>query len=157
VTDEETLPNPASIESLTRRPARNRLLTIIVALALIAAAFYGGNFAFHKIRSANPAQISGAPFAMQTVNGLAVNLIAAQGQLRQGDNEVRIEFRDSSGGLVDVGEVKFDTDMNMPGMVMHSGANIERTSTPGQYRAKIKIDMAGDWAAKVSYEGPQGK
>jgi len=41
-------------------------------------------------------------------------------------------------------------------MQMHSGATIERTNTPGRYRAKIKIDMAGDWNAKISYEGPRG-
>ena len=47
--------------------------------------------------------------------------------------------------------------MNMPGMQMHSGGTIERTNTAGRYRAKIKIDMAGDWNAKLSYDGPKGK
>jgi hypothetical protein len=48
-------------------------------------------------------------------------------------------------------------DMNMPRMQMHSGSTIERTNTPGRYRAKIKIDMSGDWSAKISFEGPRGK
>jgi hypothetical protein len=26
--------------------------------------------------------------------------------------------------------------------------------TPGRYRAKIKPDMAGDWIAKLSFNGP---
>ena len=68
-----------------------------------------------------------------------------------------IEFRDGEGQLVDVGNVKFDMDMNMPGMQMHSGGKIERTNTPGRYRVKIKIDMSGDWNAKISYEGPHGQ
>ena len=68
-----------------------------------------------------------------------------------------IEFRDRNGQLVDVGKVKFDMDMNMPGMQMHSGGTIERTNTPGRYRAKIKIDISGDWSAKISFDGPHGQ
>jgi len=47
-------------------------------------------------------------------------------------------------------------NMNMPGMQMSSGGTIERTNTPGRYRAKIKIGMSGDWNAKISYEGHRG-
>jgi hypothetical protein len=53
--------------------------------------------------------------------------------------------------------VKFDLNMNMPGMQMHSGGSIERTNTPGRYRAKIKIDMSGDWNAQISFDGPRGQ
>ena len=68
-----------------------------------------------------------------------------------------IEFRDRNGQLADVGNVKFDLNMNMPGMQMSSGGSIERTSTPGRYRAKIEIDMSGDWSAKISFDGPHGQ
>ena len=44
----------------------------------------------------------------------------------------------------------------MPGMQMHSGGAIERTNTPGRYRAKLKIDTSGDWNAKLAFDGPQG-
>jgi hypothetical protein len=44
----------------------------------------------------------------------------------------------------------------MPGMQMHEGATVQRTKTPGQYRATIKPDMAGDWIAKLSFNGPRG-
>jgi len=57
-----------------------------------------------------------------------VNLVNREGGLRQGDNEVMIEFRDRNGQLVDVGNVKFDMDMNMAEMQMHSGGSIERTN-----------------------------
>jgi len=70
---------------------------------------------------------------------------------------VMIEFRDRNGQLVDAGNVKFDLNMNMPGMQMSSGGTIERTNTPGRYRAKIKIDMSGDWNAKIAFDGPHGK
>ena len=33
---------------------------------------------------------------------------------------------------------------------------IEPTAKPGQYRAKVKPDMAGDWTAALHYEGPRG-
>jgi flagellar hook-associated protein FlgK len=73
------------------------------------------------------------------------------------ENEFLIEFRDTNGELVDVGTVKFALDMNMPGMVMHDAATVKATSTPGQYRASVKPDMAGDWTVKLEYEGPRGK
>jgi YtkA-like len=47
--------------------------------------------------------------------------------------------------------------MNMPGMVMHSGSDVAKTSTPGTYRAKIQPQMAGDWAVKLSWNGPAGE
>jgi len=53
-----------------------------------------------------------------------------RGSLRQGNNEVLIEFRDRNGQLADVGNVKFDLNMNMPGMQMSSGGTIERTIRP---------------------------
>jgi hypothetical protein len=83
--------------------------------------------------------------------------MAPAGQLQKGDNNVLIEFRDSDGQLVDVGDVNFTIDMNMPGMVMHGGGLAQRTGTAGQYRAKVRADTAGDWSAKISYDGPRGK
>jgi hypothetical protein len=55
-----------------------------------------------------------------------------------------------------LGDVKMEANMNMPGMQMHEGATIQRSGTPGQYRAKNKPGMAGDWTAKLSYEGSRG-
>jgi hypothetical protein len=47
--------------------------------------------------------------------------------------------------------------MNMPGMRMQRGGTAQRTGTAGQYRAKVKADMAGDWNAKISFKGPRGE
>src|SRR5206468_5119052 len=136
------------------REIRQRALRWIALIGVIIALFYAGNFLWKKLPTR---KISGAPFATQTVNDLTVNFIHPQGQLRQGNNEILIEFRDRNGQLVDAGNVKFDLNMNMPGMVMHSGSTIERTNTPGRYRAQIKIDMSGDWNAKISFDGPHEK
>jgi len=100
----------------------------------------------------------GAPFATRTVNGLTVNFYHPEGGLKFAMNEVVIEFRDAARNVpVDVGTVKFDLDMNMPGMVMHSGSTITPAGEPGRYRAKIKPDMAGDWTAQLHYDGPRGQ
>ena len=68
-----------------------------------------------------------------------------------------IEFRDRNDQFVDMGNVSFTINMNMPGMQMQGGGAVQRTGTPGQYRAKVKADMAGDWNARISYDGPRGK
>ncbi len=68
-----------------------------------------------------------------------------------------MESRDRNGHRVDVGDVNFTIDMNMPGMTMHGGGPAQRTGTTGQYRAKVTGDMAGDWNAKVSYDGSRGQ
>jgi len=99
----------------------------------------------HRCRHCHPA------------NRLSATLSAPGGQLRQADNEVLIDFRNAAGELEDAGTVKLEIDMHMPGMVMHGGGPAEPTATPGQYRAKLKPGMAGDWTAKLSFDGPAGK
>jgi Cu(I)/Ag(I) efflux system membrane protein CusA/SilA len=136
------------------RENRQRVLRWLAIIAAVLALFYAGNFVWQKIR---PHRILGTPFATQTVSGLTVNFIHPQGQLRRGDNEIVIEFRNAQGQLVDVGNVNLKLDMNMPGMQMHSGATVEHTRMPGQYLAKIKIDMSGDWNAKLFFQGSYGQ
>jgi len=138
--------------------SRRRRPWLIIVLLFVVAIGVGGFFAWQKFgRGASGETNSGTPFAMQKVKDLSVNFFHPKGPLQNAMNDVLIEFRDStSGELVDVGAVKFDLDMNMPGMVMHSGATIEATGTPGQYRAQIKPEMGGDWMATLHYEGPHG-
>jgi Cu(I)/Ag(I) efflux system membrane protein CusA/SilA len=140
----------------TSRPRRSRLMVVLLMAIVLGT---GGFFAWQKFgHGSSGGTISGAPFAMQKVKDLTINFIHPKGQLQKTMNDILIEFRDSaSGELVDVGTVKFDLDMNMPGMVMHSGATIETTRTPGRYHAQIKPDMGGDWTATLYYEGPHGE
>ena len=91
------------------------------------------------------------------MNDLTIKLMAPAGQLQKGDNNVLIEFSNSDGQLVDVGDVSFTIDMNMPGMMMQGGGPAQKTETTGQYRANVKADMSGDWNAKISFDGPQGQ
>jgi hypothetical protein len=92
-----------------------------------------------------------------SINDLTVRVSDRDGKLRQGDNETTIEFRDAKARLVDVGKVNLQIDSNVPGTQLHREVVVERTATRGLYRAKIQVDMSGDWNMKISYDGPHGK
>jgi hypothetical protein len=47
--------------------------------------------------------------------------------------------------------------MDMPGMQMNAGGTVTPSGSPGLYRVKINPSMAGDWNAKVSWQGPKGQ
>src|SRR5438445_1667250 len=136
------------------RQMGQRFLTWAALAIGVLVVFYAGNFAWQKLR---PTRISGAPFITQAVNDLTVSLVNRERGLRQGNNEVMVEFRDRNGQLVDFGKGILNINMNMPGMQMQGGGAAERTGTPGQYRARVKADMAGDWNAEISFQGPHGK
>jgi Cu(I)/Ag(I) efflux system membrane protein CusA/SilA len=157
------LPDPQGPESQVAAleaqsdPPRRRLYPWVFLLVLAAAA---GIYSWTQ-RSKLPPEAamvsSGTPFATRTEGGLTVGLYHNEGGLRLAENEVLIEFRDAaSGAPVDVGRLKFALHMNMPGMVMTSGATISPAGGIGRYRAKIKPDMAGDWTAQLKYDGPHG-
>jgi uncharacterized protein YfaS (alpha-2-macroglobulin family) len=91
------------------------------------------------------------------VNGLKVLFFESGGGLRMAENDVLIEFRDAdSGASVDAGVVKFDLDMNMPGMEMHTGSTVTSAGGIGLYRARIQPEMAGDWTAQLKFDGSRG-
>jgi hypothetical protein len=144
----------ASTPTRTQRTWKVLLIaTVVLALAV------GGYFSWQKFGygASRTAATSDQPFATQEVKDLSVTFTAPKGQLQSGMNNFFLEFRDkTSGELVDVGTVKFDLDMNMPGMLMHSSATIEPTGTPGRRQATVKPDMAGDWKATLHYDGPRG-
>jgi hypothetical protein len=95
--------------------------------------------------------------ASNSINDLTVRISDLDGHLHQGDNETTIQFRDAKARLVDVGKVNLQIDSNMPGSQIHRDVVVERTATRGLYRAKIQVDMSGDWNMKISYDGPHGK
>jgi Cu(I)/Ag(I) efflux system membrane protein CusA/SilA len=143
------------------RPAQSghrRGWAVPAGIAALMAAAAVGYHVWHRqsATAASAAAPAGKPFARQVVNGMTVSLHGARGRLRLADNEVLIEFRDAAGGLVDVGTVKFDLDMAMPGMAMHSGSTVRPGDAPGRYQARIKPEMGGDWTAQLHYAGPRG-
>ena len=92
-------------------------------------------------------------------NNLTVTLSNADGSLKKGSQEFTLAFTDASGKPVDVGSVAFNNHMAaMGGMgAMNNSATLTTTGTPGIYRGKIDIEMAGEWQAQITYEGPAGK
>ena len=95
--------------------------------------------------------------ASDSINDLTVRVSDRDGKLHQGDNETTIEFRDAKARLVDVGKVNLQIDSKIPGSQIHREVVVERTAIRGLYRAKIQLDMSGDWNMKISYDGPHGK
>jgi YtkA-like protein len=93
------------------------------------------------------------------IGNLTVTLSSSSGQIKHGSDEFFITFKDSSGKPVDVGAAALT--FHMPQMAsmaaMNDPATLTTTDTPGVYRAKANIEVAGEWQAQVSYEGPAGK
>jgi hypothetical protein len=106
----------------------------------------------------NTAQI-GRPIASATVNNLTATLSNSIGQLKQGDQEVMLSFTDSSGKPIDVGAVSLNFHMPaMGGMAaMNDAVTLMTTDTPGVYRGKVNIGMAGELQSQLAYEGSAGK
>jgi Cu(I)/Ag(I) efflux system membrane protein CusA/SilA len=147
----------APADSVRKRPVTFKGLLRFLIVALVAAVLLAGGYTawnWWSSRSPSAAQIQGEPIATRTVGDLTVSLY---GDLHNGQSEVLVRFTDSSGQPQDVGEVKTELSMNMPGMVMHSGSDVTKTGTPGLYRAKLQPQMGGDWAVKLSWQGPAGE
>ena len=107
----------------------------------------------------NSAVDAGKVIKSAPIGNLTVTLSSSSGQIKHGGDEFFITFKDSSGKPVDVGAAALNFHMpQMASMVaMNDSATLTTTDTPGIYRAKANIGMAGEWQAQVSYEGPAGK
>jgi len=153
-------PVETSIAPSTSEPAKaQRSWKVFLIPLVVIALAAGGYFAWQQFGhvGSSGGAVPGPWLATQKVKDLTVTFVDSTGQLQNAMNDILIEFRDTaSGELVDVGTVKFDLDMSMPGMVMHSSATVEPTGAPGRYRAQVKPDMAGDWKVTLRYGGPRG-
>lgn len=92
-------------------------------------------------------------------NNLTVALATSDGVLKHGNSEFTLTFTDSSGKPVDVGAVALTFHMPQMGTMaeMNDTATFTTTDTPGIYRGKANIEVAGEWQVKVTYEGPKGR
>jgi len=91
-------------------------------------------------------------------NSLTVSLSTSDGALKHGNSEFTLSFSDSSGKPIDVGAVALTFHMPQMGTMqaMNTAATLTTTDTPGVYRGKANIEMAGEWQAKITYEGAAG-
>ena len=92
-------------------------------------------------------------------NGLTVSLATPDGVLKHGNTAFTLTFADTSGKPVDVGAVALTFHMPQMGTMaeMNDQATFTTTDTPGVYNGKAQIEVAGEWQARITYEGPAGR
>jgi len=92
-------------------------------------------------------------------NDLTVSLATSDGVLKHGNAEFTLTFADSSGKPVDVGAVALNYHMPQMGTMheMNDPSTLTTTDTPGVYHGKADIEMAGEWQAQITYDGPKGR
>ena len=92
-------------------------------------------------------------------NNLTVALATSHGVLKHGNSEFTLTFSDSSGKAVEVGAVALTFHMPQMGSMaeMNDTATFTTTETPGIYRGKANIEVAGEWQVNVTYDGPKGR
>ena len=84
-------------------------------------------------------------------------VLSPTGTFRSGRNTFTIEFRSSSGALVDVGTVRVGANMTMPGMVMPGNVQVQPAGVPGRFTATAEFGMAGAWPISIEWNGPAGR
>jgi YtkA-like len=89
---------------------------------------------------------------------MTVTLSSPTGELKSGENELRLAFTDASGKPVDVGAASLNFHMAAMGTMaeMNDKATLTTTETPGKYRARVNVEVAGTWEAQVKYQGQHG-
>lgn len=126
----------------------------ILALSFIAVLLFMAACGSKTVSVDTGKVIKSAP-----IGNLIVMLSSSSGQIKHGSDEFFITFKDSSSKPVDVGAAALT--FHMPQMAsmaaMNDSATLTTTDTPGVYRAKANVEVAGEWQAQVSYEGPAGK
>ncbi|HEX5600924.1 MAG TPA: FixH family protein [Pyrinomonadaceae bacterium] len=92
-------------------------------------------------------------------NNLTVALATSDGALKHGNSEFTLTFSDSSGKPVDVGAVALTFHMPQMGSMaeMNDTATFTTTETPGVYRGKANMEVAGEWQVRITYDGPKGR
>jgi hypothetical protein len=96
--------------------------------------------------------------ATHVVGDVSIVLLNSTGELKQGQNEFVVQFRDQKGQPVDVGNVTLGSSMSMPSMSPMSGdSEITPTGQIGTYRVKSNFAMSGAWHFTVSWNGPHGQ
>ena len=131
---------------------KKSVIAILIAAAVLSAVACGpktGNMA----KTSAGKVIKSAP-----IGNLTVTLANDAGQLKSGNQEVLLTFADSSGKPVDVGAASLNFHMPQMGTMaaMNEQATLTTTETPGIYRGKVNVKMAGEWQAQIAFEGPAG-
>ena len=126
-----------------------------IVLAIVAAVFIAACGSKTEPGAKLP---TGKTIKAIPLGSLTATLSNDSGQLKQGNQQFMVTFTDSSGKPVDVGAVSLNFHMAQMGTMaaMNDQTTFTTTETPGVYRGKASIEMAGEWQAQLAYEGPAG-
>jgi hypothetical protein len=98
------------------------------------------------------------PIETRTVGNTTVVLMSSTGELKQGQNDFVLQFRDQQGQPVDVGTVQLGSSMSMPGMAPMSGnSEPEPAGQAGTYRVRSNFAMSGAWRFTIAWNGAHGQ
>jgi hypothetical protein len=124
-------------------------VVLVMSFFILGFAGCGGE----KVDTANLKEV-----ATHTVGNVTVVLLSSTGELKQGQNEFVVQFRDSKGQPVDIGNVQLGSSMSMPSMAPMSGdSEITPAGETGTYRVKSNFGMSGSWHFTISWNGPSGQ
>lgn len=126
-----------------------------IVLAIVAAVFIAACGSKTETGARLP---TGKTIKIVPLGNVTATLSNQSGQLKQGSQEFIVAFTDSSGKPVDVGAVSLNFHMAQMGTMaaMNDQATFTTTETPGVYRGRATVEMAGEWQAQLAYEGPAG-
>jgi len=75
-----------------------------------------------------------------------------------GSNAFRVEFRSArTNALVDVGDVRLNAAMTMPGMAMTGTTAVTPAAQRGVYDVTGNFAMSGSWQMTLEWNGPAGR
>lgn len=98
------------------------------------------------------------PIDTHSVGRVTIVLLSGTGELKQGQNDFVLQFKDDKGQLIDAGDVQLGSSMTMPSMApMSGGSEITPTGQTGTYRVKSNFGMSGAWHFTISWNGPYGQ
>lgn len=88
---------------------------------------------------------------------ILVSILHPEGKLKNGAQEIGLRFTDPEGNPVDISAASLNFHMPAMGSMaeMNDSAMLNTTSTPGMFKGKVDLQMAGDWIAQVSFEGKE--
>ena len=135
--------------------------SMIIAAAVLVLVVMMGSLVWSGRRRGTTASESAQPSdVVQTVRSGDVEILlrAPDRVFRQGRNSFTVEFRSAqSHSLVDAGSVRASANMTMPGMVMSSGMQLQRSETPGRYMGTADFGMSGAWQFAIDWDGSAGR
>jgi Cu(I)/Ag(I) efflux system membrane protein CusA/SilA len=138
---------------------RRQWATGVIVILVVASLGLIGAWRIRQ-RAVTSAQVQPVGSVLQTVTAgeLAITLSNPSGALRQGANNFRIEFRSARTNTpVNVGDVRLNAAMTMPGMAMTGTTSITPGDRPGVYEAKGDFAMSGSWDMTLEWNGPAGR